>query len=358
MRRTALVLALAALSATAPAAFALNDADANDLVMKVLQTSNPLTKAAIGELLYEGLLQPRPGKLADLVEAEGGLRAKAAWTYLKTAKIVPADFGADTVTPPVGDASQILGRAVYPGDIDPSAVTAWVSGWGLHFGTAPSTKLTGNGTINLRTGIKSPAMVVLRGPKTDIAYGGDERRIMPRFAGEPYSPLSKSRLLLKPGENYLTFLFPYSGTTDWGFPNLEGPKATKLVRKTPGKAKLIYFAENSAALQKTLVDPNQPMGRVEVVGDFNNWSTDNNAGTIKELFDDGGMVEDGSTDAVVGDGVYTRTLELPRGTHGYAFLVNGSPNLQRDPYEEGSKIVEIKTQLGKFKVRVSTITVE
>lgn len=350
----ALVLALSA----APCAWALNDQDANDLILKVLKTSNPLTKAAIGELLYEGLLQPRPGKLADLVAAEGGLRSKAAWTYLKLAKVVPADYGTDTLSPPAGDKTRIKSKVQIPEGVDPTTVSAWVSGWGLHFGPGPSAKLAGDGSLNIATGIQGPAFVVLRGPKVDITYGGDENRIMPRLRGQPFSPLEKSRLLLAPGEQCLQFLFPYTGTTDWGFPNLEGPKAVKLNRKTPGKAKLIYFSENSRALTKSLVDPNQPMGRVEVVGDFNKWSTDANVGTIKELYDDGGMVEEGSTDAVVGDSVYTRTLDLPRGTHGYAFLVNGAPNLQRDPYEEGSKIVEIKTQLGKFKIRVSTITVE
>src|SRR5207245_644129 len=122
----------------------------------------------------------------------------------------------------------------------------------------------------------------------------------------PFTPLEKSRLFLEPGEKCLQFLFPYTATTDWGFPNLVAPKAPRILKKTPGKAKLIYFAENSMDLTLSLVDPNQPRGRVEVVGDFNHWSTDPKDQTQKELFDDGGMVEDGSTDAVVGDGVYTR----------------------------------------------------
>lgn len=351
MRRTLVFPVLLALASNAAA---FNDQHANELVMMTLQTSNIVTKASIGQLLFEGLLRPQPGKLADIVEGQGGLRAKAAWLYLKTAKVVPADFGTDTISAPAGEKTRICAKATYPDDIDPTAVSAYVTGWGLHFGPVPSTHLTGNGTLRTVTGIQGDAMIVMRGPKVDIAYGGDENRIM----GRRFTPLQKSRLELTPGEKCLEFLYPYTGTTEWGFPNLVGPKQTKLVRKTPGKAKFVYFAENSPNLQKTLMDPAQPTGRVEVVGDWNNWNTDANSGTVMELFDDGGFVEESSQDAVVGDAVYSRVLTLPRGTHGYAFIVNGAPNLQRDPYEEGSKEVEIKTQLGKFKLRVSTITVE
>ena len=356
MRRFA-SLALAAL-VTTPAAWAFTDQHANDLIMKTLKTSNILTKAAIGELLFEGLLQPRPGKLADIVSSDGGLKSKAAWLYLKTMKIVPGDYGSDTPAPPAGNDKHVHSKVEVPEGVDAKTVTAWVSGWGLHYGPGPSTKLEADGTLKIETGLKKPAMVVVRSPQCDIAYGGDETRIMPRRSGTPFSPLEKSRMVLQPGHNELGFLFPFSGTTDWGFPNLQGPKAVKLLKKTAGKAKFVYFSENSPMLTKSLVDPDQPMGRVEVIGDWNNWSTDANTGTIKELFDDGGMVEDGSQDAVVGDSVYTRVLDLPKGTYGYAFLVNGAPNPQRDPYEEGNKIVKIKTQLGKFDIRVSTITVE
>ena len=357
MRRIpALILAFAA--CVAPSARAFDDVHANELVMKVLQTSNILTKAAIGQLLYEGLLAPQPGSLAQIVESKGGLRAKAAWTYLHVAKIVPCDFGTDTTTPPAGETAHLYAKVELPDDVDPTAVSAWVSGWGLHWGTPPSSKLGGDAKLKLPTAIQGDAFVVLRGPKVDIAYGGDETRIMARQNGRAFTPLQKSRLLLAPGDRGLGFLFPYSGTTDWGFPNLVGPKAVKMVRKTPGKAKFVFFAENSRLLCKTLVDPNQPMGRVEIVGDWNNFNTDPKSGTILELFDDGGFVEESSQDAVVGDGVYSRVMPLPKGTHAYAFLINGAPNLQRDPYEEGSTMVEIKTQLGKFKVRASTITVE
>lgn len=356
MRRLVASALVAGLTLTP--AFAFTDKNANDLILKVLTTNNILTKAAIGELLYEGLLQPRPGSLAKIVCDLGGVRSKAAFTYLKVAKIIPGDYGTDSTPPPMGEDVHVTSKIELPEGVDGSKVSAWVTGWGLQYGFPLASRLKADGTLDIKCGIKGPRFVVVRSPQCDIAYGGDETKIMPRQRGTPFSPLEKSRLVLAPGDNALGFLFPYSGTTDWGFPNLVGPKAAKLVKKTPGKAKFVYFAENSADLSATLVDPNQPRGRVEMVGDFNNWSTDPKDGTQKELFDDGGMVEDGSTDAVVGDTAYTRTLDLPKGTHGYAFLVNGSPNLQRDPYEEGNKVVEIKTQLGKFKVRVSTITVE
>lgn len=354
MRRLALLVALA----LPVSAFAFSDQDANDLILKVLKTSNPLTKAAIGQLLYEGLLQPRPGTLHQIVNDIGGLRAKAAFQYLKLTKNIPENYGHDETKPPVGTATTFVGKITVPGDVDPTTVSAYVTGWGLHHGFPPVSKLKGDGSLQVQTGVQGPGFVALRGPKVDIAYAGDLTKIVARHEGRAFSPLEKSRMVIAPGQMCVSFLFPYTGTSDWGFPNLIDPKEARLVRKTPGKAKLIWFAENSRALSRSLVDPNQPMGRVEVVGDFNNWTTDANAGTIKELFDDGGMVEEGSTDAVVGDGVYTRTLDLPKGTHGYAFLINGSPNLVRDPYEEGNKQVEIKTQLGKFKIRVSTITVE
>jgi hypothetical protein len=354
MRRLALLALLIAPSFS----WAFSDQDANELILKVLKTSNPLTKAAIGQLLYEGLLQPRPGMLRDIVSEQGGVRAKAAFQYLKLTKNVTENYGHDASNPPAGSTTKFGGKVTVPDDVDPTTVSAYVTGWGLHHGFPPATKLKGDGSVDMATGVQGDGFVAMRGPKVDIAYCGDTTRIMPRHEGRTWTPLEKSRMVIAPGELCVSFLFPFTGTSDWGFPNLVDPKEARLVRKTPGKAKLIWFAENSRALTKSLVDPNQPMGRVEVVGDFNGWKTDANSGTIKELFDDGGMVEEGSTDAVVGDGVYTRTLELPKGTHGYAFLINGSPNLVRDPYEEGNKVVEIKTQLGKFKIRVSTITVE
>ena len=357
MRRIAAFALVAALTVV-PSARAFNDKDANDLILKVVKTNNILTKAAIGQLLYEGLLAPRPGSLGEVIDKVGTLRAKAAFLYLHVAKIIPKDYGHETIPAPAGNATTVKTKVEVPEGVDATSVSAWVTGWGLQYGPPPATKLAADGSLAMPTGVKGPAFIVMRSPQCDIAYGGDENKIMPRQRGQPFSPLEKSRLVLAPGDATLGFLFPYTATTDWGFPNLIAPKAVKLLRKTPGKAKFVYFAENSRDLSTSNVDPDQPRGRVEMVGDFNNWSTDPKDGTQKELFDDGGMVEDGSTDAVVGDTAYTRTLDLPRGVHAYAFLINGSPNLQRDPYEEGTTTVQIKTQLGTFKIRVSTITVE
>jgi hypothetical protein len=357
-RPLAFAVALLVALSGATAGLALSDRDANELAVKTL-TASVLTKAAIGQLLFEGLLAPQPGTLAEIVQRQGGLRAKAAFAYLKLRKVIPADYGRETVPAPVNATSRLTARVEVPDGVDPTTISAYVTGLGLHYGIPRGIPLAGDATASVPTGVAGAGFLVVRGPKVDIACGGDVDRIRPREGGHPWSVLEKSRLEIKPGEDRcVQFLFPFTGTPDWGFPNLVDPKAVRVARKRPGKAHFLYFAENSRALSHTLIDPNQPIGKVEVVGDFNNWSTDPKDGTQKELFDDGGMVEADSTDAVIGDGVYARTLDLPAGTHGYALLINGSPNLTRDPYEEGSKIAEIKTRLGRFKVRVSTITVE
>jgi hypothetical protein len=348
-----------ALITIASAASAFTDKDAGDLLVKALHTKNLVLKISIGQLLYEGLLVPAPGTLHDIVWRSGSFRAKTAYTALRAMRTISADYGKETILPPAAVTCRVSAKLEVPAGVDPATLKAYVSGWGLHYGTPHAAPVAADGQVSVPTGRKGAGFLVVRGPGVDIAYGGDLNRIQPRFRGAPWSPLEKSRFVLESGHDLIVdFLFPFTATPDWGLPNLVAPKAARLDKKTPGKAKFVYFAENSRSLSTTLVDPQQPIGRVEVVGDFNNWNTDPQSGTQMEIWDDGGMVAEGSTDAVGGDGVMTRTLDLPKGTHGYAFLVNGAPVLQRDPYEEGSKIVTIPSQLGNFSIRVSTITVE
>ena len=125
------------------------------------------------------------------------------------------------------------------------------------------------------------------------------------------------------------------------------PDPIELTLKTPGKARFAFCAEDSMVLRRSLSPGNkpQPAGKVYVTGDWNNFNpltedVDPENGA-RELFDDGAAVHPDSGDELMGDGVYSRVLDLPPGEHTYVFLVNGIANMGHsfvlDPYAEGTR---------------------
>lgn len=134
-----------------------------------------------------------------------------------------------------------------------------------------------------------------------------------------------------------------------GYNGNAGP--LQLHTKTQGKAKFIFCAEDSWLLRRTLHPDQQPMpyGKVFVTGDWNNFNTviediDPEHGA-KEMFDDG-SIQYPKGDDQIGDGVYTRVLDLPPGEHTYCFIANGVSinelTFEPDPYAERTRTVTIR----------------
>ena len=198
------------------------------------------------------------------------------------------------------------------------------------------------GFAQIRTQKTGFHYVVARHALLDMSYGGIAANLV---SGGPLQVFQRGRFEIPtPGAVVAPdFLFPFTGAPNG---TQVAPKQLGLRPKKPGKARFTFFAEDGNILVHTLAPDNfpQPSGKVFVTGDFNNFSlTTEDVDPIngaKELFDDG-SVQTPEGDDQLGDGVFTRVLDLPPGEHTYMFLQNGVGLYTRDPYEEFSKNVRI-----------------
>jgi hypothetical protein len=234
-----------------------------------------------------------------------------------------------------------------PGAPHPMGIHVWLSGGGGLPGLNEETVTDQEGQATLLTRRSTFSYVVARRKDCDVTLAGKKTAL---GIGGTMQVFQRGRM------NLMSL-----GTHEKPDMVFGGNMEMKL--KSPGKAKFIFCAEDSQVLRTTLSPDNQPQpaGKVFVTGDFNHWSLVTEdvdpVNGAKEMFDDGGL--SGATgDDQIGDGVYSRVLELPPGEHAYAFLVNGiAANgfaLLPDPYGEGSKVVPLPTGA---TVRASVITV-
>lgn len=200
------------------------------------------------------------------------------------------------------------------------------------------------GFASIRTQNPGFHYIVARHALYDIGYGG----LVANLAiGGPLQNFQRGRIEVPtPLGAVVTadYLMPFTG--NGALAGQRAPQAVSVRRKVPGKARFIFFAEDGNVIRRTLRPDNkpQPVGKVFLTGSFNNYNlTTEDVDPVngaKELFDDGSFTVPGGDDQI-GDGVFTRVLDLPPGEHTYMFLQNGIGIFTRDPYEEFSKDVRI-----------------
>lgn len=231
-----------------------------------------------------------------------------------------------------------------PPPFEVAGVRVAISGSGLTAGDNDFAFTDSTGFAAIRTKETGFHYIVARHARYDLTYGGTATNLA---IGGDFIRFQRGRLVIPALGSMVApdFFYPFTGN-DLP-PQQITPKKLGLRRKVPGKARFVFFLEDSPILKRTL-DPNQanPAGKVYVTGDFNNFNLtlpDENGlplDSAKELFDEGGFAEN-SGDDIGSDGVYTRVLDLEPGEHTYVFLVNGISIFLRDPYEEFSKPVRV-----------------
>jgi hypothetical protein len=224
-----------------------------------------------------------------------------------------------------------------------AGVRVAVSGSGLTAGDNDFAFTDTTGFAQIRTKETGFHYIVARHADYDIGYGGTAANLT---LGGPFQVYQRGRLNIPSVSSAVApdYLFPFTGNE---VPPQQAPRQLGLRKKTPKKARFVFMVEDSPVLKRTFQpDLANPAGKVYVTGDFNNYSLtvqDQNGqpadGAI-EMFDDGSLVEN-SGDDQIGDGVFTRIVDLPPGEHTYVFLVNGISVFNRDPYEEFSKPVRV-----------------
>jgi hypothetical protein len=233
-------------------------------------------------------------------------------------------------------------QVVAPPNLTVAGIRVSITGSGLIAGDNDFAFTDSTGFATIRTKETGFHYIVGRHATYDMGYGGTVANLS---LGGPLQVFTRGRLEIpRIGVTVSPdFFFPFTGVDA---PPLKPPRQVSVRLKKPGKVRFVYFAEDSPILRRTLAPDNmpQPSGKVFVTGDFNNFSlTTEDVDPVngaKELFDDGSFqVPDG--DDQIGDGVFTRVLDLPPGEHTYAFLVNGVGLYSRDPHEEFSKQVVI-----------------
>lgn len=258
--------------------------------------------------------------LSPVIWLVGCIQPKAVFEPFSVVNVVVAPDGANPIA---GIRMTLTSTGLLPGDND--------------FAFTDS-----NGVAQIRTQSTGFHYVVARHALYDVGYGGVAANLT---LGGPFQVFQRGRIEIPTQGASVTpdFLFPFSGND---LPPQVAPKKLGVRRKKPNKARFIFFAEEGNIIRKTLQPTNlpQPVGKVFVTGSFNNFNlTTEDVDPVngaKELFDDGSFqVPDG--DDQLGDGVYTRVLDLPPGDHTYAFLQNGVGIFVRDPHEEFSKDVRI-----------------
>lgn len=170
-----------------------------------------------------------------------------------------------------------------------------------------------NGTFLVKTTKEGPdSYVVARHPDYDIEMG-----ILPEMSVGATTVLT-------------SFLPTHNHVTGELSPT---PTEPIMVHKTPGRVKFMV-----AVLDTAFRDPDR-IPRVEILGDFNNFSK--TEGLI-QLFDDGSRLEKEdengeiffSGDGEPGDRIFTRIVDnLPPGKLRYNLLLNANA-IVRDPFEE------------------------
>ena len=199
-----------------------------------------------------------------------------------------------------------------------------------------------SGFATIRTQKTGFHYVVARHALLDVSYGGLAANLT---LGGTLQVFQRGRINITDMNQSVTpdFLFPFTGNAA---PPQVAPKQLGLRPKIPGKARFIFFVEDGNVIRHTLAPDNPPMpsGKVFVTGDWNGFSlTTEDVDPVngaKELVDDG-SVQFPNADDQLGDGVFTRVLDLSPGIHTYAFLQNGVGIYTRDPYEEFSKPVRV-----------------
>lgn len=198
------------------------------------------------------------------------------------------------------------------------------------------------GFASIRTQATGFHYIVARHAAYDISYGGIAANLT---LGGEFQVFQRGRIEIPGPASVVTpdFLFPFTGND---LPPQLAPRKLGVRRKKAGKARFVFFAEDGNITSKTLRPTNQPqpVGKVFVTGSFNNYNlTTEDVDPIngaKEMFDDGSF-QFPEGDDQLGDGVFTRVLDLPPGEHTYMFLQNGIGLFTRDAHEEFSKDVRI-----------------
>jgi hypothetical protein len=267
--------------------------------------------------------------------------------------------------------STITVQLTAPPSFPVAGVRVAVSGSGLTAGDNDFAFTDTTGFASIRTKETGFHYIVARHSDYDIGYGGTAANLT---IGGSFQVFQRGRLNITALNSAFApdFLFPFTGNE---VPPQQAPRQLGLRKKTPGKARFVFMLEDSPVLKRTFQpDQANPAGKVYVTGDFNNFSLtvqDQNglpADGAVEMFDDGSLVEN-SGDDQIGDGVFTRILDLEPGEHTYVFLVNGISVFNRDPYEEFSKPVRAQvrnplnnlpnqglTEIREFRASAITVT--
>jgi hypothetical protein len=228
-----------------------------------------------------------------------------------------------------------------PFNLPRAGIRVSVSGSGAIAGDNDSAFTDSLGFAAIRTKVVGRHYIVARHQDYDITYGGTAANL---GSSGPRQVFERGRLDIPVQGATVSpdFFFPFTGNN---FPPQVPPRRVGMRPKVPGKARFIFIVEDSNVLRNTFA-PTQPMpfGKVFMTGSFNNFNLVTEdvdpVDGAKEMFDDGSFqVPDG--DDQIGDGVFTRVLDLPPGETTYAFLANSISIFLRDPYEESSKNVRI-----------------
>jgi hypothetical protein len=230
-----------------------------------------------------------------------------------------------------------------PPPFEVAGVRVAISGSGLTAGDNDFAFTDSTGFAAIRTKETGFHYIVARHGRYDLTYGGTAANL---GIGGDFLRFQRGRLVIPALGSMVApdYFFPFTGID--ATPQVT-PRRVGLRKKVPGKARFVFFLEDSPILKRTF-SPDQatPAGKVYVTGDFNNFNLtlpDENGlplDSAKELFDDGSLVENSGDDQGA-DGVFTRVLDLEPGEHTYVFLVNGISIFVRDPYEEFSKSVRV-----------------
>ena len=237
----------------------------------------------------------------------------------------------------------VVNAQVVSSGVDPVAgIRLTLTSTGLTPGDNDFAFTDSTGFASIRTKATGFHYVVARHALYDVSYGGTAANLT---LGGSFQVFQRGRVQIpKEGSSVnVDFLFPFTGTV---LPNQFAPKKVGVRRKKAGKARFVFFAEEGNVISKTLQPTNQPqpVGKVFVTGDWNGYNlTTEDVDPVngaKELFDDGSFqVPEG--DDQLGDGVFSRVLDMPPGEHTYMFLQNGIGLFTRDPHEEFSKSVKV-----------------
>jgi len=228
-----------------------------------------------------------------------------------------------------------------PVTVTRAGIRVTVSGSGATAGDNDYAFTDTTGFASIKTQQTGYHFVVARHQTFDITAGGTAANLIP---GGEMQVFQQGRLYIPNVGAALSpdFFYPFTGVDS---PPQKVPKKLGMVRKTPGKARFMFIAEDSEILKNTLQPSHQPqpLGTVSVTGDWNEFNLTqedvDSASGARFLYDDGSLIHPESGDDIAGDGIYTRVLDLTPGNHTYAFMVNGIFMFYRDPYEETSKQV-------------------